>query len=149
MTQQINPGDMFHFWRVVEQSKDSKSYYICLCTGCNGVEKTIRKWNLLSGKTKSCGCKKVEEMKKTCQDKFGTAFSQQNTEVKQKSKNTLEEKYGVDNYSKTVEHKRKCKAKSQEKWGTDHHTQSEKWRNRSKPKYGVAVLGKTILGKNF
>jgi len=144
---QIEPNMMFGYWKVLRQSEESKSYYVCLCTGCNKTTKSIRKWNLLKNLSKSCGCMKIETMKETNRDKYGVDFSQQNSEIKLKSVETLIEKYGVDNYAKTEEFKEKCKETNLENWGSDHHTKSEKWKNKDKPKYGGMLLGKAVLGR--
>lgn len=52
----IHTGDKFERWTVIE--KKDKSSIICRCD-C-GSEKAVYGWNLLSGKSKSCGCLSAE-----------------------------------------------------------------------------------------
>lgn len=129
---------VFSYWKVLESEG---SEYLCLCTGCNKTQRLIRKWNLLAGKTKSCGCKKIDLIKETNNQRYGCNFPQQNEGVREKTIAVLEEKYEVDNYMKTEECKEKIREVNNKKYGVDHHTKSEKWKNRNKV-YGNLVLGK-------
>lgn len=53
----INPGDQYGHWTVVEEvNKNNKRYWQCKCI-C-GNEKVVIQSALVSGKSKSCGCKK-------------------------------------------------------------------------------------------
>lgn len=47
-------GQRFNSWRVVARGK-RKNYWICMCWGC-GRFKSVFRSNLLTGKSKSCGC---------------------------------------------------------------------------------------------
>ncbi len=105
MSAKITIGDLFGFWEVKEF--DGSSYLLCLCTGCQITERRIRKWTLLRGESKSCGCQIKELMKQTNQEKYGVDFAQQNTDIKQKSEETLQEKYGETNAMKNQEVKKK------------------------------------------
>lgn len=50
----LSVGEKFGYWQVLE-TQGVKA--LCLCTAC-GQEKEIVKYNLLDGKSKSCGCTK-------------------------------------------------------------------------------------------
>lgn len=56
-------GQQFAYLKVLEKDEFKKYYYRCQCE-C-GVIKSIRKDGLVSGSTKSCGCKKIELHRKT------------------------------------------------------------------------------------
>lgn len=58
--QLLKAGDTFGFWRVLEK-RGNKSLCKCAC----GVEKEVLNRSLLQGKSKSCGCKRVELDKAT------------------------------------------------------------------------------------
>ena len=48
----VNVGDIFHFWKVISILKLGKFLCQCKC----GKEKTINKYDLVNGRSKSCGC---------------------------------------------------------------------------------------------
>ena len=139
-------GQLFGYWQVIGLSESSRSYYECLCTGCNKTTRSIRKWNLLNRQSSSCGCKKIDVMIDTNKQKYGCEFVQQNQDIKDKGAQTILDRYGVESYSQTLEFIEKCRQTCNENWGSDHHTKSPKWRLAQQPKYGMVVLGMP-LGK--
>ncbi len=48
----IKAGDSFGCW-TVESANGRKTNVVCIC----GTKKTVDKYNLVNGKTKSCGCR--------------------------------------------------------------------------------------------
>lgn len=60
----VNPGDKFGKWTVVEKSNktdpSNNKYLICRCE-C-GTIRAIRKYKLINGDTKSCGCSRTKDM---------------------------------------------------------------------------------------
>ena len=107
MAKQLIPGDIYGFWKV--ESLESQRYAFCICIGCKAsTKRRIRKWTLLRGESKSCGCQMKKIMRETNQNKYGVDFVQQNTLVKNKSKHTLNEKYGVDNAMKDEKIKKRA-----------------------------------------
>jgi hypothetical protein len=54
----IRTNDMFGYWKVVRCFRsNSISYVECLCTGCKNLTiSSVRRSNLVSGKSMSCGC---------------------------------------------------------------------------------------------
>jgi hypothetical protein len=65
-------GEKFNkltFIKIVGYTKDGKAKWLCKCD-C-GVEKEIRAYSVTTGKTKSCGCLKVELIKKNKSKGFG------------------------------------------------------------------------------
>jgi len=121
---EIKLNEIYGYWKVI--SYEGKSYWNCICTSCNKTERSIRKWSLTGSITRSCGCQRVENMKKTNLDKYGTEWVQQSSEVREKSETTCLEKYGVDNYAKTEEKKKKTKETNLKKYGVDHHSKRKK-----------------------
>jgi hypothetical protein len=115
---------LFGYWKILENINGS--YYKCLCTSCNITERTIRKWSLTQGKTKSCGCKRVENLKQTNLNRYGVEGVQELPSVREKTVATLEEKYGVDNIGKTEEKKVKTKQTNLQKYGVEHHSQRKR-----------------------
>jgi hypothetical protein len=142
----INIGDKFNFWEVIDKT-ESKSRFICKCTGCNNTTRSVLRTLLISGRSKSCGCKVTELIKQTNQQKYNCDFPQQNETIREKTIQTLQQKYNVDNFTKTDLYHKKRKATCVEKYQAEHHSKSQKWKNRNKPKYGGVVLGKAKLGE--
>jgi len=54
---EVNPGDVFNSWTVIKEAKPRKLnvYYLCRCE-C-GTEREVFRGSLISGRSKSCGCK--------------------------------------------------------------------------------------------
>lgn len=44
------------FWKVLRKDKDRARHFICLCTKCGEVERSVFSGDLKSGKSISCGC---------------------------------------------------------------------------------------------
>jgi hypothetical protein len=122
---------------------------------------TKKKYHFCSRKcsnfSQKCGVSS-QQVKKTCKEKYGYEFPQQNEEVREKTKNTCLEKYGttnsrayslkkfleergLENSSQLPDHKDKVKRTSQEKYGTDHPFSSgevkEKTKQANRAAYGV------------
>lgn len=61
---QLNFGDIFLTWEVIELVNPKKYRYLCRCTEC-GIEKEFIKYNLLKGSyspCKKCGHKKIKNI---------------------------------------------------------------------------------------
>lgn len=65
----------------------------------------------------------VEKRKKTCLNKYGTEFAQQNESVKECQRQTMQERYGVDHPYQSPEIMAKMKAKNKEKYGVENVAQ--------------------------
>lgn len=74
----IDIGEKFGYWQVLE---NQETEILCQCTAC-GTQRKVFKFNLLNGKTKSCGC-----VKKGSLLEIGTTFGRltviDNQEIKQ------------------------------------------------------------------
>jgi hypothetical protein len=83
----------------------------------------------------------LERNKKTCQEKYGVDYSQQNVEIKEKRNKNIYDKYGVTSTAKLGWVKEKYKKTCQEKYGVDSHTKNDiiksKIRDTFKKNYGV------------
>jgi len=73
-------GLRFGNWEVIEESPHNKRYVLCRCNCEDKTEKEIYKTNLTSGKSKSCGCFRDNNISKT-KSKYNTY--------------DLSEKYGI------------------------------------------------------
>lgn len=133
----LSINQLFGYWKILEYL--GKSRYNCLCTGCRKTERVIRKWSLTQGKSKSCGCKLVENMKQTNLVKYGVEGVQESPEVRAKTLSTLLEIYDTDNIGKTSEKKQKTKETNLKKYGVEHHSQRKR-------KIKGMVLGKHPYG---
>lgn len=130
-------------WQLLEDST-TKLNISCLCTGCNKT-KSLNKWNLLSGKTTSCGCQRISKMKKTNLEKYGVEFTQQDPTTKQKSINTLQERYNVDNFAHDPTRKQKSAETSLERYGVEHYSQTEEFKKKVRKKaYGKTSYGQVL-----
>lgn len=58
----INPQDNFGFLIVIEKDKERLNYWMCKCA-CGKI-KSIKGYDLFSGRTTSCSCKKQERLMK-------------------------------------------------------------------------------------
>ena len=71
-------GKDFEYWHVIERV-DTSGNYLCKCK-C-GTEKIVNRYALLTGQSKSCGCKANENRRNTLIDRFGVyAVSQIGTQ---------------------------------------------------------------------
>lgn len=59
----IKKGTKFHNWTAIEADSDKFDYVICECV-C-GNTRSVNVYSLLSGKSKSCGCKAIDFRRKT------------------------------------------------------------------------------------
>ena len=73
-----------------------------------------------------------EKQKQTMLDKYGVENCSQLEEVKEKKKQTCQEHYGVNNYSKTKEYLEKTKKTNLEKYGVEFYFQSDNYKEKNK-----------------
>lgn len=66
----IKPGDKFGRWTVIKRVFDKKdyqnyntAYFLCRCSCEKGTEREVAAENLYDGKSKSCGCIRIEQLK--------------------------------------------------------------------------------------
>lgn len=57
-------GQKFGLLTILNESKNEKGYWLCDCTCDCGSRKTVYKGNIISGKTKSCGCLEEQNRRK-------------------------------------------------------------------------------------
>ena len=147
----IEINKLFGFWKVLEQPV--KGRVLCLCTGCNLIQKACLVGKLRAGDTKSCGCKQQNLATKaflekygvdnplksaeiqdkgrvTMLKKYGAKYSGQSKELRAKQKKTCLEKYGSETNLNTKDFKEKTEKTSLEKYGTKHPTQNEQVKNK-------------------
>jgi hypothetical protein len=128
MKHKINVGDMFGFWRVLEEPKKSK--VLCECTGCNQVTRHVEKGNLIRG-SKSCGCQSKALRSQTSLEKFGVVNAFQSEEKKVKIKESMIERYGVENPNQSPEIKSKIKKTNMDKYGSFNPMKNEEIRKKA------------------
>lgn len=85
-------GQRFGNWIVID-GKTSK--VLCECQCDKRVQKIILRQDLVKGKTKSCGCQKLQRQTETVRDKFGVDNVSQSEEMKSKKVATCLENHGV------------------------------------------------------
>lgn len=142
----VEVGQIFGYWRVEEINRRK---ILCLCTGCsNGTRQTIDKWDLLRGKSRSCGCQKKILTNQKCLEKYGVEhhtqsqqYREQLSSIQEKTKQTNLEKYGVEYSSQAESVREKRLTTIQEKYGVDNVGQVEAFKAKkiqtSLEKYGV------------
>jgi hypothetical protein len=102
----------------------------CICS-C-GVQKNIAVYDLISNKTKSCGCSATKNSKETNMLKRCCEFVSQDPGVRAKRKETVTARYGVE-YSGQIEAgKEKSRITSMVRYGVDCHLKSEKVKQKIK-----------------
>lgn len=64
MRTNIEIGDIFNRWTIIDSSpiiKGNKKYYLCQCSCKNKTIRNVEYYNLISNKSKSCGCYNKEK----------------------------------------------------------------------------------------
>jgi hypothetical protein len=83
-------GRVYGYWELAEDYQHNKNGLIKVkCIGCNKVEKLINLHDLISQKTKSCGCKKQEMIEESCLKQFGVRHALQSPLIRAKVAETL------------------------------------------------------------
>lgn len=122
----LSHGDNFEFWTVVRfshKNTNGKFYFIfkCIC----GNEKVLEKSLVVSGITKSCGCKSNNLREETCIRKYGVKFTTQSNIMKKKKIKTCIEKYGVVCITQSSIMKEKSKNTLLKKYGVEYAIQNK------------------------
>lgn len=91
-------GETFNKWIVIgpgEKTKDGHKTWLCECNCENHVQRYVREYDLISQKSKSCGCLQKEKVKefKTKHGQCNSSLYNIWSEMKQRVKNEKNEHY--------------------------------------------------------
>jgi len=125
-------GQTFGLWTVIGHIHKRTQKALCRCQ-C-GTERIILKYDLLVGKTTSCGCNKAKKTRTTCLNKYGCVIPQQHPDVKERAKQTCLERYGVEYSGQSEQKQRKTKQTFLEKYGVENPYQAEEIKDKIKAK---------------
>lgn len=87
-------NQQFNFWKIV---KIQGTKVECICTGCNIAIKQLEKYDVINGRTKSCGCQKNNLTQQTNIKNYGVSSYTKTKQHQVDKQQTCIEKYGVAN----------------------------------------------------
>jgi hypothetical protein len=124
---------IFNFWKILHEDGLRVE---CLCVGCDKITKVLDKYDVVHGRTKSCGCQRNKLTEKANLKNFGVKYYTQTPEYQSRRKQTTLQKYGVDHNFKVEESKptirQKARLTMKERYGVEYSAKIEK--NRLKLK---------------
>ncbi|ADB04025.1 MutH/Vsr/archaeal HJR-like endonuclease [Marseillevirus marseillevirus] len=120
------------------KSSSQKLEFVCSC----GRTATVSNINKMRSPTfRGCPFCKVEGIKKTCLERYGSVTPLQAPEIREKIVAGWKEKWGVENPLQNPEIRKKCKETMLEKYGVENTMESavlvEKTKKNNLEKYGV------------
>jgi len=128
----------YGYWTLLERLPGYRAKCQCIC----GIVKIINVRNLIKGKTKSCGCKKIDCSIQTCIEKYNTTNPRLILGVGEKIKKIIKDKYGVENVFQAKSIKQKIKETHLKKREVEYPTQSKEVQEKIKTicleKYGTS-----------
>ncbi|MDD4851414.1 MAG: transcriptional regulator [Gemmiger sp.] len=80
--QQACAGQTFGRWQMLGETRFRKGRKQCLCRCTCGTERYVDESNLLTGKSRSCGCLSVERAQKSARDLTGRTFGRLTVEAR-------------------------------------------------------------------
>lgn len=145
MGEKNHEGRTFGYIKIINNSfimKNGKRQYLCECVCGKNFYVTLAA--LVSGNTRSCGCKRKYLMEQKCLEKYGHKDYRWSEEGKKRVEKILIDKFGVDNPSKNKNVRDKTKKTNLERYGFEcplqNKTVLEKGKKTVLEKYGVSSV---------